>query len=365
MTTTRPWLINSVLEPADKLCAVNLAQSLLQQLTRREPLSREQTRALFDRIVAGEVEQPLLAAILSAIATRGETAEEIAGAVEALRACVTPVQAPDGADPIDTCGTGGDGKPLFNVSTAAGIVAAAGGATVAKHGNRSHARPSGSAEGIAALGITTQADVALLERCLRECRIAFLFAPQLHPAMRHAAPVRVALGVRTIFNLVGPLANPAGVRRQLIGVSRPDHVPLILSALRELGSIRAMVVHGVEGLCDISISGPTRVGRLHGNLYELDQIDAADFGIPRAPLDALFVSSPAESAARIRTALDPSAADSPVRDMIVANAAGALWVAGLADDLADGALRARDAIRSGAAADTLARWRLIAPAPAN
>ncbi|QOJ13301.1 MAG: anthranilate phosphoribosyltransferase [Planctomycetia bacterium] len=350
---------------------MNHVQTLLQQLTRRESLTRDQTRSLFERVVAGEVEPPLLAAILAALATRGETADEIAGAVDALRACVTPVRTPEGVEAIDTCGTGGDGKPLFNVSTAAGIVAAAGGATVAKHGNRSHARPSGSAEGLTALGIDTHAEVPLLERCLRECRIAFLYAPRLHPAMRHAAPVRIALGVRTIFNLVGPLANPAGVRRQLVGVSRPEHVPLILGALRELGSIRALVVHGLEGLCDVSISGPTRIGRLDteasapdrpaAGAISIHDVDAADLGIPRAPLDALFVSSPAESAARIRTALDPAQPDTPVRDMVVANAAAALWVAGRAADLADGARRAGDAIRSGAAADTLERWRRLAP----
>lgn len=339
------------------------AQEALAALIRREDLSRERTRALFDAIMAGQVEPALLAAILGAWATKGESSAELAGAVEAMRGRFTPIRTPPGVEAIDTCGTGGDGKPLFNVSTAAGIVAAAAGAVVAKHGNHSHARPSGSAEGIAALGVNTHARPAAVERCLRECRIAFLYAPLLHPAMKTAAPIRKALAVRTIFNLVGPLTNPAGVRRQLMGVSRPEHVPLILEALRALGSQRALVVHGREGLCDVSIGGTTMVGRLDGDSASIEEWDAASIGVPRAPLDALCVSSPAESADRILGML--AGERGPVREMVVVNAAAALWVANVTDDWGDGAALAREAIDVGAARATLERWRAISNADAD
>lgn len=327
----------------------------LRAITRRQNLSRAASRALFDLIMDGALEPIMLAAIAAALATKGETSDELAGAVEAMRARVTPVRTPPGVGAIDTCGTGGDGKPLFNVSSAAAIVSAAAGATVAKHGNHSHARPSGSAEGLAALGINIHAEVATVERCLADCRVGFLYSPLLHPAMKAAAPVRKALGIRTIFNLVGPLTNPAGVRRQLIGVSRPEHVELIIHALRDLGSTRAMVVHGREGLCDVSCAGPTLIGRWDGARISITEITPADADVTPTPLDLLFVASPQESAAKIESLLRGQAG--PVREMVVLNAAAALWVAGIAGDLRDGAARARAAIDAGDAQRTLERWR--------
>jgi anthranilate phosphoribosyltransferase len=228
---------------------------------------------------------------------------------------------------------------------------------VAKHGNRSHARPSGSAEVLAALGVNIAAEVPVVERCLRECRLAFLHAQRLHPAMRFAAPVRQALGIRTIFNLLGPLTNPAGVRRQLVGVGRPEHVERLSAALRALGAERAMVVHGSAGLCDLSLTGPSQVARWDGRTLACEEIDARVIGAEPAPLAALFIDSPAQSAAVIEHVL--AGQPGPAREMVVLNAAAALWVAGLAENWAAGALRARQAIDSGAARDTLARWRAV------
>lgn len=331
--------------------------NLLKRLLDHESLSREETRALFTEIMTGAVDPAALGALLTAIAAKGEHTDEIVGAAEALRAHVTPVQVPEGATPIDTCGTGGDGKPTFNVSSAVAIVAAAAGATVAKHGNRSNARPSGSAEGLAALGIKVEADQATVERCLAEVGVSFLYAAKLHPAMKHAGPVRKILGIRTIFNLIGPITNPAGVRRQLLGVSRPELVEQMRTVLIELGTERAMVVHGEDGLCDLSLSGPSRVATYDAGQTAEMTVDPESLGVQPAPLEALFVKSAEESAAVIERALTGEA--SPPAEMIALNAGAALWVAGMADTLAAGVMQARDVLSSGAAADVLQRWRTV------
>lgn len=330
---------------------------LLSTLLRGENLSREITRELFTEIMTGAVDPAALGGILTALAYKGEDTEEIVGAAEALRAHVTPVQVPDGLNPIDTCGTGGDGKPTFNVSSAVAIVAAAAGATVAKHGNRSVTRPSGSAEGLAALGINVEADAATLERCLSEVGVSFLYAARLHPAMKHAGPVRKALGIRTIFNLVGPITNPAGVKRQLLGVNKPELVERMRAVLVELGAQRVMVVHGSNGLCDLSLSGPSQVATYaDGDMAEMT-IEPESVGVTPAPVERLYVKSAEESAAAIEKALGGEA--SPVSEMIVLNAGAALWVAALAEDIAAGVTQAREAITSGKAKDVLRRWRSV------
>lgn len=334
--------------------------TLLPKLTARQDLDANEARALFEAVMEGRVEPVLIAALLAALATKGESLTEIVAAARTMRARATPVRTPPGVTVIDTCGTGGDGQPTFNVSSAAAIVAAAAGATVAKHGNRSNARPSGSAEGLSALGINIAADVPVVERCLRESRIAFLYAPQLHPAMKHAAPVRRTLGIRTIFNLVGPLTNPAGVKRQFLGVNRAELIPTMIAALRELGAERALVVHGREGLCDISPAGTTLVGRWDGQTAAVEEIDCRAIGLQPARLEDVFVASPRQSAEMIRHVLTgrPGAA----RNMVVLNAAGALWVAGLAADWRQGAALASAAIDSGAALDVLHRWCAVSNA---
>lgn len=330
------------------------ARELLRRLIARQNLTADQTQALFAALMDDQLEPPVTAAILTALAAKGETVDELVGAAQAMRARVTPVFTPPGVAAIDTCGTGGDGKPIFNVSSTVAVVAAAAGATVAKHGNRSNVRPSGSAEALAALGVNLDANVPQLRHCLAECRVAFLYANRLHPAMKHAAPVRRTLGIRTIFNLVGPLTNPAGVRRQLLGVNRPELVEKMVEALRRLGAERALVVHGCEGLCDLSIAGPSRVGRWDGQSTRFEEVTCDIVGVPRADLRTLYVKSPAQSAAMIRGVLDGQRG--PARDMVVFNAAAALWVAGLVSDWTGGAERARAAIDSGGARATLARW---------
>ena len=329
--------------------------AILAKLTAREDLSRAEAQALFDEIMDGRVGPAALAAVLAALATKGEGLGEIVGAAEAMRSRVTPVRVPSGVHALDTCSTGGDGMPTFNISTTVAIVAAAAGATVAKHGNRSNRRPSGSAEGLAALGIDVEADVPVLERCLRECRVAFLYALRLHPAMRHAAEVRKALGIRTIFNLVGPLTSPAGVDRQLLGVNRPELVETMIAALCELRARRAMVVHGLDGSCDLSLAAPSRLARWDGQEVLVEEVDCTVIGAAAAPVEALFVRSAEESAQAVEQILDGQLG--PARDVVVFNASAALWVAGLAEGWADGGELARRVIDDGRARETLVRWR--------
>ncbi|GMU23409.1 MAG: anthranilate phosphoribosyltransferase [Phycisphaerae bacterium] len=316
-----------------------------------QPLSREQMRAVFTLIMTGQVAAEPMGAFLKALAAKGETVEEIAGAADVMNEHVTRVRCQ--ADCIDTCGTGGDGISTFNVSTAAAILAAAAGATVAKHGNRTNTRVSGSAEAVAALGVNLDAAVSILERCLSECRIAFLFAPHLHPAMRHAAPVRRELGIRTIFNLLGPLTNPAGAKRQLLGVPRPELTETIAQVLAARGATFAWVVHGHNGLCDLTITGPTRVAEVRAGQIRTFTLSPDEFGLKPSKLDALLVNSAAESAAAIQAILE-GRETSVRRDHALLNAAAALVVAGLAADPPQGLRLAEDTIRSGAAADTLA-----------
>ncbi len=330
------------------------ASDVLARIVAGDHLSRGEARELFVELMNGRVDPQRVAGLLAALATKGETIDEIVGAAEALRMHATRVALPAGVAAIDTCGTGGDGQPTFNVSTAVAIVAAAAGATVAKHGNRSNIRPSGSAEVLAALGVNVDADVPTLERCLERCRVAFLYAVRLHPAMRHVAPVRRALAMRTIFNLVGPLANPAGVRRQLLGVNRAELVEPMLAALRDLGAERALVVHGQEGLCDLSISGPTLVARWDGSAVRIEEVDACVAGVAPAPLEELFVDGPEQSATVIREIL--AGRGGPAREMVVLNASAALWVAGLAENWAAGAALARETLDSGRARSVLKEW---------
>ncbi len=326
-----------------------------------ENLSRDETATLFDAVLDNRVEPELLAEILRALAAKGETVDEIVGAALAMRRHATPVRVPTGRIAIDTCGTGGDGKPLFNVSSTVAIVVAACGVTVAKHGNRSNARPSGSAEALSALGIHVEADVATLEHCLEQCNLAFLYAAKLHPAMRFAAPVRRSLGIRTIFNLVGPLSNPAGVRRQLLGVNRCDMVEPMLAAVRALGAERALVVCGEEGLCDISVAGPTLIGRWDGVRATIDQATPESFGFTRSDLQELRVDSPEQSAGRMRSILQ--GVTGAARDIVLANASAALWVAGACGAPTTGVDVARRAIDSGAAEGRLSAWIRVSNGP--
>jgi anthranilate phosphoribosyltransferase len=333
-------------------------RAILEQVQAGRHLAREQARAVFTQVMTGQVAPEWLAALLCALRRKGAVVDELVGAAEALRAAMTRVASDRPC--ICTCGTGGDGISTFNVSTTAAIIAAAAGAVVAKHGSHTNTRVSGSAEVLIALGVNVEADVATLERCLAEAGLAFLYAPRLHPAMRHAMPVRRALRQRTIFNLLGPLCNPAGARRQVLGVSQPAHVPLMAEALRALGAERAWVVHGGDGLCDLTITASTTVAELADGNITTRIIGPSDVDLPTASLDALLVASPAASADAVRAIL--AGEPGPRRDHAVLNAAAALVVAGVAGDLADGVARARAVLDSGAARDKLAQLVAISHA---
>lgn len=324
---------------------------LLSKLIAGRHLTEDEAHSAFSRIMAGTVSEAEIAGLLVALAARGETADEIVGAARAMRENATPVRC--ATECIDTCGTGGDGISTFNVSTTAAVIAAACGATVAKHGNRTNTRASGSAEVLQCLGVKIDAGVAVLERCLAECRIAFLFAPGLHPAMKYAVPVRKALKVRTIFNFLGPLTNPAGAARQIIGVPKPEFTELLATVLGRLGGVRAMVVHGHDGLCDLTITGPTRVSEMNGGDVRTYELVPEDAGLVRAELKALLVDSPQASADAVRAVL--AGEKGPRRDHAILNAAAALVVAGVAADLREGAARAAEAVDTGRASQTLAQ----------
>ncbi len=323
----------------------------LDRLLRREDLGREATRALFGRLMDGAFSDAHKAALLVALAMKGETPAEIAGAASAMRERVLPIPHRRGDAVVDTCGTGGDGRGSFNVSTAAALVAAAAGVPVAKHGNRSVSSRCGSADVLAALGVDLELDAAAAGRALDEIGLAFLFAPRLHPAMKEVMPVRRELGVRTVFNLLGPLTNPAGARRQVLGVWAAELVLPIARVLQELGSERALVVHG-DGLDEITISGPTRVAELAAGELGVYELEPEDLGVERASAEALRGGDPATNARLLSDVL--AGRPGPLAEITVANAGAAIYVGGAAPDLAAGVALARAALASGAAAAKLA-----------
>lgn len=336
--------------------------AILGRVTGGENLSMDEMAEAIDAVMRGTIEEARVALLLTALRTKGETVDELAGAARAMRNHMTPVRTTR-TDVLDTCGTGGDASHTFNISTAAAIVAAAAGACVAKHGNRSITSRSGSADVLTELGINIEADVAVVEACLEEAGICFCFAPRLHPAMKHVAPVRRKLGVPTIFNLLGPLCNPASARRQLLGSGRRETARQIAAALARLGSERAIVVTGSDGLDEVTLAGSTHVIEVGPNhatsksgAAELREWTwtPADFGLAAADVESLRVDGPQQSAAVIRDVL--SGASGAARDVVVANAAAALWVAGKAESLAVAARQAGAALESGTAAATLSRW---------
>jgi anthranilate phosphoribosyltransferase len=318
-------------------------------------LSSDEAAAAVGEIMAGEATEATIAAFLTALRLKGETADELAGAVRVARERSSGWE-PEGlpAPVLDTCGTGGDGAGTVNVSTATAIVVASCGVAVAKHGNRSATGVSGSAEVLAELGVAVEPDLPVLRRSLIELGITFLFAPKFHPALRFAGPVRRQLPFRTLFNLVGPLANPARPDYQLVGVAGERQADLIAGAMAQLGTPRAAVVTGSDGLDEVTLAGPTRVlwvesGRITPEVWHPD-----DFGLPRVVASDLRVTGPAQSAALIRAML--AGEPGPVRAMVLANAAAALRVARRVATLKDGVAQAAAAIDSGAACDLLGRW---------
>lgn len=318
-------------------------------------LSAEESSDAVREIMAGEAAEAEIAAFLTALRIKGETADELAGAVRAVRMQMTPLELDPAARPLlDTCGTGGDGASTVNVSTATAIIASACGVAVAKHGNRSASGRSGSAEVLHELGVEIEADPAVLRRGLAELRIAFLFAPRFHPALRHAAPARKRLPFRTLFNLVGPLANPARPEYQLVGVAGESQADLVASALSALGIERAAVVSGSDGLDEVTLAGPTNVRLIDRGAIRCLTWTPDDFGLPTVRAESLRIEGPADGAACLRRLLEGM--PGLIRQVVLANAAAALWTAGRADSLRDGVDQAARAIDSGAALDQLDQW---------
>jgi anthranilate phosphoribosyltransferase len=314
-------------------------------------LSREEARAAFDDLLSGEVTPAQAGAFLMALRVRGESLDEIIGAVSAMRGRMTRVAAP--ANAIDIVGTGGDHSGSYNISTLAAIIVAGCGVPVAKHGNRAASSRSGAADVLTALGVKIGLDPAGLERCLKEAGLCFMFAQAHHAAMRHVAPVRVELGTRTLFNLLGPLSNPAGVKRQLLGVFSDVWLEPLTEVLKELGSERIWTVHGSDGLDEITTTGPTHVVALEDGAIRRFMIKPEDVGLPLAKPEELKGADPAHNAAQLRGVLD--GARTPYRHVALFNAGAALLVAGAANDLRDGLDRATQALDSGAARGTLDR----------
>ncbi len=318
------------------------------------PLSRLQAETAFTAIMEGDATPAQIGGFLMALRTRGETVAEYAAAAAVMRAKCLPVRAPEGA--IDIVGTGGDGKGTLNISTAAAFVVAGAGVPVAKHGNRNLSSKSGAADALAELGINVMVGPEVVERAIAEAGIGFMMAPMHHPAVRHVMPARQELGTRTIFNILGPLTNPASVRRQLTGAYSRAVIRPMAETLLELGSDRAWVVHGADGTDEISIVGETFVAELNDGAIREFSVHPEDAGLPRHPIEAILGGSPAENGRALRALLDGVA--SPYRDAVLLNAAAALVIADRAADLPAGVALARESIDSGAArgrAEALAR----------
>ena len=304
------------------------------------------------QVMRGEWSDAEIAMLLTALRAKGETVEEIAGAAQAMRTAMTPISSRS-ERLVDTCGTGGDGSGTFNISTASALVAAAAGARVAKHGNRSISSKSGSADVLSQLGVNIDADVEQVSQCLEEVGICFCFAPSLHPAMKNVAKVRKQLGVRTIFNLLGPLCNPASAPFQLLGVGIPDLRETLASALALLGTERAVVVCGEDGLDEVTLEGATNVNLVSAGEVSQFQWTPEEFGMDRQSKDAMVVDGPEASAAVIRSVLDGQ--PGPCLDIVILNAAAAIWTAEIESDPKAAAARCREAVDSGAAREVLGK----------
>jgi anthranilate phosphoribosyltransferase len=325
-------------------------QSALTDLLEARDLGRERAREVMGEIMRGEATPAQIGGFLVALRLKGETSAEIAGCAEAMREHVLPVR-PQRQDLVDTAGTGGDGKNTYNISTAAALVAAAAGAAVAKHGNRAASSTTGAADVLEELGFALEMTPVRIERSIDELGFGFLFAQAHHPAMRFAAPVRRELATRTIFNVLGPLTNPAGARAQVLGVYAPDLVPKLADTLVQLGARRAYVVHGADGIDELSPAGPNLVCEVEAGRVRSYELDPLDLGIPRCDPAELRGGDSATNARALREVL--AGADGGHRSAILLNAAGAIAAAGRAADLHEGLELAREAVDSGAAAARL------------
>lgn len=335
---------------------------LLGKLQRREDLTVDEAAGAMAEIMEGRAASSHIAALLVALAMKGERPAEIVGLARAMRHRATRLPLADGTDVFDTCGTGGDGADTFNVSTAAALVVAACGVPVAKHGNRSVSSRCGSADVFETLGVKIDASPDVAAKCLEQAGIAFLFAPTFHPSMKHAGPTRKELGIRTAFNLLGPLTNPAGASRQLVGVPRPELTELVARSLAMLGTTRAWVVHGADGLDELSTTGYSKVSEYRDGSVNTFYVHPAEFGVPKAERGALRGGDAATNAAIIRSVLagDPG----PARDIVLYNAGASLLIAGQAPTLREGLERGAEAIDSGRARGVLDRLARVSQSAA-
>ena len=322
-------------------------QDALTRIIEHREIFREEMLSLMRQIMSGEVSPVLIAAIITGLRVKKETIGEISAAAEVMREFSTKVPVPDEPHLVDTCGTGGDAAHTFNISTAAMFVAAAAGAKVAKHGGRSVSSKSGSADLLEAFGANISLTPERVAKSIAEVGVGFMFAPNHHSAMKHAAPVRKELGVKTLFNILGPLTNPAGARQQLMGVFHPDLVGIQAHVLQRLGSRRVMIVHGQEGLDEISIAGPTLIGELKDGEVREYVIQPADVGLKTHDNAVIRVDGVEQSKAMVLAALDNQ--DGAARDIVAFNAGASIYIAGLAGTLADGVRQALATIASGAA----------------
>ncbi len=322
-------------------------QEALARIVEHREIFHEEMLSLMRQIMSGEVSATLIAAIIAGLRVKKETIGEISAAAEVMREFATKVAVADTPNLIDTCGTGGDAAHTFNISTAAMFVAAAAGAKVAKHGGRSVSSKSGSADVLEALGANINLPPDQVAKSINDVGVGFMFAPNHHSAMKYAAPVRRELGVKTIFNILGPLTNPAGAKQQVMGVFHPDLVGIQARVLQRLGSRRVMIVHGREGLDEISLCGPTMIGELKAGEVREYEVQPSDVGLTACDAAALRVDGIEASKAMLLGALDNKAG--PARDIVAFNAGASIYVAGLADSLADGVKKALATIASGAA----------------
>lgn len=328
----------------------------IRRLAARESLTADETAAAFDEVMRGEATPVQVAAVLMALRVKGETTEEIAGGARALRHAMVKLPATDASALVDTCGTGGGRVPTFNISTASALLAAGAGVRVAKHGNRSFTTSCGSADVLEALGVRIEMTVVEMARALEQAGIVFMFAPLMHPAMRHVGPVRRELGVPTVMNVLGPLANPAEAGRQVVGVSEPARLPLLAGALASLGSIHAMVVHGEPGMDEISPMGATSVLEVRDGALHEWTIEPEAYDLPRSRAEELAGGSPAENARVIEDVLSGVRRDG-ARSAVLLNTAAALYVAGRCPSFARGVEQAEEALVRGAGLAALERLR--------
>ncbi len=329
-----------------------MLKPLIARLADGIDLDEADVMGAMEHIMCGRGSDGQVGAFLAAMRLKGETADEVVGAARIMRRHATTIR-PRATDLVDTCGTGGDASHTFNISTASAFVLAGAGRHVAKHGNRAVSSTCGSADVLEALGVRIDLHPATVCACIDDIGVGFLFAPLVHEAMRHVAPIRSDLGIRTVFNLLGPLTNPAGVTQQVVGVSRPEHARLLAEVLLRLGTPRAIVVHGCEGLDEVSISGPTLVAEVRGGKVTEYVVTPEEAGLERSPLDSIRGGDAHTNAAMIDGIL--AGKTGPPRDVVLLNAAAALRLSGAAADLREGTAMAADSIDSGRALSVLTR----------